>query len=289
MLIAIALSSWQERVVRVESVMNGSLAGLVAITASANVVTTPLAVIIGGTGAAVAHLVALKLQHWQIDDAVDGVAVHGGGGIWGTLCVAFFGQLDLIDTGLNRGLQLLTQCLGIVSCGLLSFGITWLVLTVVSRVYELRIALEDEEIGLNISEHHAKTETYDLFQVMDRQAKTHDLSLRVPVEPFTEIGHIAVRYNQVLEAFENRHHKSVEDLAQIYYVTAAIVAAIEHNSFKAEQLGLEEVCTRTDELGALARAIQSMAEALQDKERELSVLRQQLMTNLEPAIKPHQD
>jgi Amt family ammonium transporter len=49
----------------------------------------------------------------------------------------------------------------------------------------------------------AKTETYELFQVMDYQAKTNDLSLRVPVEPFTEIGHIATRYNQVIGPLKN--------------------------------------------------------------------------------------
>ncbi|BFM39965.1 ammonium transporter [Synechocystis sp. LKSZ1] len=273
MIMAIALSHFKERAVMVETLMNGSLAGLVAITAGANVVSTPMAVIIGATGAAVMVLVVQLLEHWQVDDAVDGIAVHGGGGIWGTLCVALFGQLDLIDTGLSRGSQLLVQLLGIVSCGLVAFGITWLVLAGLGRVYRLRISPEEEDIGLNVSEHRATTETYDLFQVMDRQARTHDLSLRVPVEPFTEIGHIALRYNQVLEAFEARHHQSVEDLAQIYYVTAALVAAIEHNTFRADQLGLEEVCARTDELGALARAIQQMAEALQAKEQELAELR----------------
>ncbi len=287
MLTAIALSSLQDGVVMVEALMNGSLAGLVAITACANVVSTPVAVIVGGTGAAIATLVSQKLQDWQIDDAVDGIAVHGGGGIWGTLCVGLFGQLDLINTGLNRLLQLLTQTLGIVSCGLISFGLTWLLLTALNRVYTLRIPEEDEEIGLNISEHRAKTETYDLFQVMDYQAKTHDLSLRVPVEPFTEIGHIAVRYNQVLAAFEARHHQSVEDLAQIYYVTAAIMASIEHNNFRADQLGLEDVCTRMDEMGALARAIQQMAQALQTKDHELTSLRNQLLEKPENGEKKH--
>jgi len=267
---AIALSLLREKIVRVEALINGSLAGLVGITACANVVTTPMAVMIGISGAAVATLMAQQLQTWQIDDAVDGIAVHGGAGIWGTLCVGLFGDLTLVDTGLNRLTQVVVQILGILICGLWSYGVTWLFLKAVSRFYGLRIHPEHEEIGLNVSEHQAKTETYDLFQVMDRQAKTHDLSLRVPVEPFTEIGHIAARYNQVVSAFEARHHQSVEDLAQIYYVTTAIVAAIEHQSFKADRLGLEEVCDRPDELGALARAIQQMATVLQEQEEELA-------------------
>ena len=272
MVAGMVLSSVQERVIRVETLINSSLAGLVAITACAHVVTTPIALMVGATGAGVTALVSQQLQYRQIDDAVDGVAVHGGAGSWGTLCVALFGQLDLIDTGLNRIVQLLVQMLGVFSCGLWAFGVTWLVLKVLSRFYPLRIQPHQEEIGLNVSEHRARTETYELFEVMDRQATTHDLSLRVPVEPFTEVGHIAARYNQVLDAFEARHHQSVEDLAQIYYVTTAIVAAIEHKSFKADKLGLEEVCDRRDELGALARAIQQMALVIQEKEQELERL-----------------
>ncbi|MBD2651954.1 ammonium transporter [Synechocystis sp. FACHB-383] len=277
MLMAGLISLLQDKMIQVEPLMNGSLAGLVAITAGANVVITPIAIVIGATGAAIAHLVGRQMLHWGVDDAVDAVAVHGGAGVWGTLCVGLFGQLALVDTGLNRWQQCGVQILGVGICALLAFGSAWIVLTFLNRVFSLRISPEDEEIGLNVSEHQATTETYELFQVMDRQAKTHDLSLRVPVNPFTEVGHIAGRYNQVMDAFEVRHHRSVEDLAQIYYVTAAIAAAIENNSFKADQLGLEEVTNRADELGALARTIQQMAEMLQQRDQELIAVKQQLV------------
>lgn len=277
MLMAALLNLLQEKMIEVEPLMNGSLAGLVAITAGANGVSTPIAVLIGATGAAIAQLLARKLQRWGIDDAVDAVAVHGGGGAWGTLCVGLFGQLAVLDTGLSRWQQCGVQLLGIGICALWSFGLAWVVLTLLNRVFTLRISPEEEEMGLNVSEHRATTETYELFKVMDRQAKTHDLSLRVPVNPFTEVGHIAGRYNQVMDAFEQRHHRSVEDLAQIYYVTAAIAAAIENNTFKSDQLGLEDVTTRPDELGALARAIQQMAEMLQQRDQELIAVKQQLV------------
>ncbi len=66
----------------------------------------------------------------------------------------------------------------------------------------MRVSKKDEHIGLNISEHDAKTEILDLFEVMNSQASTQDLSLRVPVEPFTLVGQIAERYNQVMGALE---------------------------------------------------------------------------------------
>jgi Amt family ammonium transporter len=283
LLVGAGLSAAIDRRVEAEPLINSTLAGLVAITASAHAVNALLAVIIGGTGAAIALLVARQLVYWRIDDAVDAVAVHGGAGVWGTLCVGLFGDLARLETGLGRLAQIGVQGLGIATALVWALGVSWLVLRSLDRFLPLRISIEDEELGLNLSEHNAKTETYDLFQVMDRQAETHDLSLRVPVEPFTEIGHIAARYNQVMDAFEARHHKSVEDLAEIYYVTAAIAAAIEHDTFDADNLGLEEVIDRSDEIGALARTIGQMADALQQRDLELMRLTQQLtQSNLDP-------
>ncbi|MEM9246861.1 MAG: HAMP domain-containing protein, partial [Cyanobacteria bacterium P01_F01_bin.153] len=122
----------------------------------------------------------------------------------------------------------------------------------------------------------------ELYQVMDYQAQTQDLTARVPVDPFTEAGHIAHRYNQVMDAFEARHHKSVEDLAEIYYVTAAISAAIEHETFDAQRLGLDEVMERGDEIGALARTIRGMAQLIQSQKLELGQLKQGLKDAHQP-------
>jgi Amt family ammonium transporter len=80
----------------------------------------------------------------------------------------------------------------------------------------------------------------------------------------------------VMDAFEQRQRQSVEDLEQIYYVTAAIVAALENNTFRVDNLGLEEVADRSDELGALARAIQQMVDIIQKQDQEISTLKQQL-------------
>jgi len=200
MMAAGAISWHQRRVPEVESLINGSIAGLVSITASCQVVTTPQAFAIGAVGAAVMMLVSYWLERWQIDDAVDAVAVHAGAGVWGTLAVALFGNLELLHGGLTRGGQLWVQLLSVAIGFIWAFGITYLVLSAIDRFFPLRVSAEDEAMGLNVSEHEAKTEIYDLFQVMARQAATKDLSLRVPVEPFTEVGLIAARYNQVMAA-----------------------------------------------------------------------------------------
>jgi PAS domain S-box-containing protein len=83
-----------------------------------------------------------------------------------------------------------------------TFGVTWLVMRLINPVLPFRAPPPDEELGLNVSEHGATTDLLNLFMVMDRQQKTGDLSLRVPVEPFTEVGQIAARYNSVMETLE---------------------------------------------------------------------------------------
>ena len=147
-------------------------------------------------------LVTYLLQRWQIDDAVDAVAVHGGAGAWGTLAVALFGNPDSLQTGLSHSSQILVQLLGIFVGFLWAFGVTFIFLYILNRQFPLRVSVEDEHLGLNVTEHRAKAEIHDLFSVMETQAKTHDLSLRVPEEPFTEAGQIAVRYNQLMDALE---------------------------------------------------------------------------------------
>ncbi|MBI1930534.1 ammonium transporter [Candidatus Poribacteria bacterium] len=182
--------------------INGSLAGLVAITANCHAVTAISAVVIGGIGGIVMLGVTHLLERLHIDDALGAVPVHAGAGVWGTLAVALFGKAERLATGLDRGAQLGIQLIGIVTCFLLAFGVAYLLLRIINRLFPLRVTPQEERIGLNVSEHGATTELLELFTAMEIQAKTGDLRLRVPVEPFTEVGQIAERYNHVMEALQ---------------------------------------------------------------------------------------
>ncbi|MEM6285247.1 MAG: ammonium transporter, partial [Chloroflexota bacterium] len=193
---------------RVELIMNGTLAGLVAITAGCHAVNTAQAAVIGGVGGLVMFGTTILLERLQIDDAVGAIPVHLGAGVWGTLAVAFFASPALLYStpeevaAFNRFSLLLVQLLGIVVCGVWVFSITYLVIRISNNISPLRVSEADEKMGLNVSEHDARTDLLDMFTVMDEQSHTGDLSLRVPVEPFTEIGLIAEHYNEVLDAFE---------------------------------------------------------------------------------------
>ncbi|HBD96311.1 MAG: hypothetical protein A2015_15420 [Spirochaetes bacterium GWF1_31_7] len=183
-------------------VMNGSLAGLVAITASVHAVSSFESVIIGLIGGIVMMGTEELLNRLRIDDAVGAIPVHLAAGIWGTLAVAIFGDLTILGTGLSRINQTFVQIIGIASCGIWTFGLSYTILFLVNKVVKMRVSVADEHTGLNIAEHGVTTEILDLYTTMDAQAKTGDLKLRAPVEPFTEAGQIALMYNKVIDSLE---------------------------------------------------------------------------------------
>ncbi|MCA9522188.1 MAG: ammonium transporter [Myxococcales bacterium] len=182
--------------------INGSLAGLVAITAPCHAVGVFDALVIGAVGGLAALLVERLLEWLRIDDAVGAIPVHLGGGVWGTLAVALFGDPAVLGTKLSFWGQLEAQLLGIVAACALAFGVMYVLLRLLNRLLPLRVSAEDEHVGLNISEHQATTELYDFFRVMEIQKKTGDLTVRVPVEEFTVVGQISQRYNEVMDALQ---------------------------------------------------------------------------------------
>lgn len=182
--------------------LNGLLAGLVAITAAAHAVGPGEAIIIGGIGGICAVYAERALLAVKIDDAVGAVPVHVAGGVWGTLAVGFFGDPEKLGTGLSWGAQIVVQAQGVLVCAVVAFALPLAVLWGLSRVFALRVSDEAEDIGLNVSEHGARTELFEFVSTMNDQAETGDLSLRVPADPFTEIGQIGGRYNQVMDVLE---------------------------------------------------------------------------------------
>ena len=188
--------------VRIETIMNGALAGLVSITAGCFAVSTPSAAFIGAIGGLVMLATTHLLAQWRIDDAVGAIPVHLGAGIWGTLAVGLFGQLPLLGTGLGRGEQIGVQLLGIGVAFVWVFGLSYVVIFFLNRFTPLRASAEDERIGLNISEHGASDPLRDLLTVMDTQRETGNLSLRAPLEPFTEAGRIGEIYNRLMDSLE---------------------------------------------------------------------------------------
>jgi ammonium transporter len=233
-LVGMALTWRLDRRPDVVMIMNGSLAGLVAITASAHIMNPWKAAIVGGVGAVVMQLVTLLLERVRIDDAVGAVPVHLGAGIWGTFAVGLLGDIDAFD-GATRIEQIGIQLVGIGVAFVWAFGVGYLVLSLINRRFPFRIDPEGEVAGLNIAEHGASTDISELVSEMDEHRRSGDFARLVRVEPHSDVGRIAAEYNRVLAAFGRRR-----DSLQLLRRAAA--AANESSSVEeALTLGLDEV------------------------------------------------
>lgn len=183
----------------VKHILNGALAGLVSVTACCDSVLPYEAAVIGIIGGCVYLLADRALEVWELDDAVGVVPVHAFCGVWGTLCVAFFGDSEILATGLSFSEQLWIQIEGVVICFLWGFGCSYSLLYLINKFIPLRVSRENEIEGLNVSEHSANTEVLDLLYAMEKQKLNNDFSQRVYEEPNTEVGQIANGYNRVLD------------------------------------------------------------------------------------------
>ncbi len=185
---------------RIEPMLNGVLGGLVGVTAGCHVFAPWAAAAVGGAAGAIVFFADAWLIRWKIDDAVSAVPVHGFAGVWGTLAVAIFASPAALGfAGRSGWHQMGVQTLGVLVCGGFAFGAGWLTCRVASRFMTLRAEPEDELAGLNFAEHGASTDLGDLLDEMQRQQQTGDFSQEVGVEPHTEVGQIAERYNRVLK------------------------------------------------------------------------------------------
>ena len=144
--------------------LNGALAGLVGITAPCWVVSPGAAVIIGlVAGILVVASVEFIDKVLHIDDPVGAVSVHGVCGVWGTLAVGIFGDLDMIGSGLTRAGQIGVQALGALSVFVWVAVTSGLLFLIIKKTVGLRVSVEEELKGLDIEEHGM--ESYSGFQI----------------------------------------------------------------------------------------------------------------------------
>ena len=180
----------------------GPLAGLVAITAGCNSMTSVTSIFVGIVGAIIAIFINEVLNKFEIDDVVGAVPVHLAAGVWGTLAVGFFSDLEILGTGLNRFEQIKAQFTGVIAVGVFSFFGSYVLLKLLNYFYPLRVSPLQEELGLNIAEHNATSVEHDLISILDKQSKSGDLKVRGPQDPFTAGGVIGLYYNKLMSKLE---------------------------------------------------------------------------------------
>ena len=183
-------------------VILGPLAGLVSITAACNSVNSLVAILIGIIGTIIAIIVHEILNKKEIDDVVGAVPVHLAAGVWGTLAVGIFSNLEILGTGLTRIEQIKVQLIGIAVIGSFSFISSYVFFKIINYFYPLRVSPIHEELGLTIAEHGAVSVEHDLIAILDKQSKSGDLKIRGPQDPFTAGGVIGLYYNKLMSKLE---------------------------------------------------------------------------------------
>lgn len=227
-------------------ILNGSMAGLVGVTASCNIISFSGAVMIGAVSGLLCSGATLLLEKFKIDDVVSAFPVHGVSGVWGTLAVALFGDPTVWGAGISRWDQFLIQATGAGTCFVWSFGLGLALFWSVNKLIPLRVSLEDEKVGLNVSEHGASTEILDLLVNMDAHQRKGDFSCPVHEEPHTEIGQIATQYNRVMEKVVSVENKHMEDLEFHKLLSTTVTIANEVYSLEeAMETCLRSICEIT--------------------------------------------
>lgn len=146
-------------------VLNGCLAGLVGITAGADVVSVPASIIIGLICGAIAVLSVMMFDRLRLDDPVGATTVHLVCGILGTLFVGVFANgATATVTGAELGytISMGTQLLGIVSYAAVCFPAAFIIFLVLKLTVGIRVSEDEELKGLDLGEHGM--EAYHGFQ-----------------------------------------------------------------------------------------------------------------------------
>jgi Amt family ammonium transporter len=148
-------------------VASGMVAGLATITPASGFVTAPVAFFIGLTGGVVCYLAVTRLKSaFGYDDSLDVFGVHGVGSATGLLLLGFFANTtvnaSIANTFHSGGMavslagspaQVLNQFRGVLFTAALAALATFVILKVVDRVIGLRVSPEEEDSGLDLTQH----------------------------------------------------------------------------------------------------------------------------------------
>jgi Amt family ammonium transporter len=150
--------SWRDNKPSPLGIVTGMVVGLVAITPAAGFVTPLSALIIGAVAAVISYYAIRLRQRLKLDESLDVWACHGMGGTWGALATGIFATTTINSAGFNGLLygnpgQLMIQAVTVVLTIVFSFGVTFVLAKVLDKVIGLRVSENEEEVGLDISEH----------------------------------------------------------------------------------------------------------------------------------------
>jgi ammonium transporter, Amt family len=169
----------------------GAVAGLVAVTPAAGYVTPLGALAIGGLVSVVSYGAILLKGRFGYDDSLDVFGVHGVGGAFGAAAVGVLATASMTTlagiTGNVGGLVdghadlLAYQVLSVLAAGAYSFVVTFGLLKLVDRFIGLRVPAEEEEVGLDLTQHGERGYIMGVGELMG--GRPLDMGASLPLHP----------------------------------------------------------------------------------------------------------
>lgn len=216
--------------------LNGSLAGLVAVTAGCDVVDALGSCIIGAvSGILVVVAVEVVDIKIKVDDPVGAVAVHCCNGIWGTVAVGLFSTQGGLFYG--GGFRLLgVQLLGVVSVAAWTIVTMTIVFFIIKKTIGLRVSSEEEIKGLDATEHNLPSAYADFMPVLAiagcsaaDTAEVHQavsVEKAVPVESYTANTNESGKLTNVVMIFNPTKLEAVKESMNEIGVTGMTVTNV---------------------------------------------------------------
>jgi Amt family ammonium transporter len=136
--------------------VSGAIAGMVAITPAAGFVTPLVAILIGGVAGVLCFgMMLVRIRH-GLDESLDAWAIHGMGGLWGTLATGLFAVAAVAGfSGLFEGNvgQFVANAIGAFAAMAYAFIATFVIAKVLDRIMGLRVSPDEEYVGLDICQY----------------------------------------------------------------------------------------------------------------------------------------
>jgi Amt family ammonium transporter len=136
--------------------VSGAIAGMVAITPAAGFVSPLVAILIGAVAGVLCFAMMLVRIRRQFDESLDAWAIHGMGGLWGTLATGLFAAAAVAGfSGLFEGNvhQFLVNAVGAFAAVIYAFVMTYVIAAIVDRFMGLRVTPDEEYVGLDICQY----------------------------------------------------------------------------------------------------------------------------------------
>jgi len=133
--------------------ISGAIAGLVAITPAAGYVDPMSSIVIGGIAGILCYFAMLFRIKLRIDESLDAWAIHGVGGLWGSIATGIFATVNAEGLILGNLNQLLSQIIGTFASAGYAFLVTLTIAKLIDAGYGLRVGETEEYVGLDIAHH----------------------------------------------------------------------------------------------------------------------------------------